>query len=191
VARDARDDRRDALAVRLGTLRRNAPDEPLSDSEWDQLINDPLEKYDPDEPRDYHGRWTSGFAPAGAQDFINARNTSTRVQYLSPLTPNDLSDHKLYMNTDKTVGVAISKDGDIQNVFNNGGPKGAGTAAVKWAIANGGTTLDCFDGFLPSYYKSLGFEEVSRVKFDRQYAPSTWDYAKAGEPDVVFMRLKR
>jgi len=44
VARDARDDRRDALAVRLGTLRRNAPDEPLSDSEWDQLTNDPLEK---------------------------------------------------------------------------------------------------------------------------------------------------
>jgi hypothetical protein len=41
VARDARDDRRDALAIRMakGAQGNPAHPEPLTDAEWDQLTN--------------------------------------------------------------------------------------------------------------------------------------------------------
>jgi hypothetical protein len=42
----------------------------------------------------------------------------------------------------------------------------------------GASKLDCFDGFLPEYYKQFGFLETERV--------ANWT---AGEPDVVFMSL--
>ena len=144
--------------------------------------------YNPDEPRDERGRWT--FGAVSAEEFVAARDKSSRIGYLSPLKPGDLTGYKLFANSNRTVGVAVSPTGDIQNVFNNGGPKGAGTNAVKWAIANGGTTLDCYAGFLPMYYSKLGFGETGRVKFDPQYAPSGWNYAEQDSPDVVFMKLR-
>jgi hypothetical protein len=63
------------------------------------------------------------------------------------------------MNKDKTVGVAIDKHGDLQNLFNNGGPKGAAANIVATAIAHGARTLDCYDGYLPDYYRNFGFRE--------------------------------
>jgi hypothetical protein len=79
--------------------------------------------------------------------------------------------------------------GDIQNVFNNGGPKGAAAGAIVAAIGAGGRTLDCFDGFLPSYYHQFGFEETGRMKFNPEFAPPGWN-PKDGTPDVVFMAWK-
>lgn len=79
--------------------------------------------------------------------------------------------------------------GDIQNVFNNGGPKGAAAGAIVAAIGAGGRTLDCYDGFLPSYYHQFGFEETGRMKFNSEFAPAGWD-KKLGTPDVVFMTWK-
>ena len=140
---------------------------------------------------DEKGRFTtSGFAGTTPEKFITARNKSTRASFLSPLAPGDLTDHRLFMNKDGTVGFALSKDGDIQNVFNNSGVKGAGANAVREAIKQGGKTLDCFAGFLPAFYSKFGFEEYKRVKFDRRYAPKGWDYTSHGEPDIVYMRLK-
>ena len=55
------------------------------------------------------------------------------------------------------------------------------------AMDHGGHTLDAFDGFLPAFYSQLGFKETGRTKFNRDYAPSAWDYSKHGEPDIVFM----
>lgn len=81
----------------------------------------------------------------------------------------------------------MSPDGDIQNVFNNSGHKGAGAYALIAAIRIGGKTLDCFDGFLVSNYANFGFTEVARMQFNHEFAPSSWDLQEYGEPDIVFM----
>ncbi len=73
------------------------------------------------------------------------------------------------------IGGCAIVDGDIQGLF---AASGYGSAVVKAAIAYGGCMLDCFDGFLPEFYKQFGFEEYMREP--------NWT---AGEPDVVYMAL--
>lgn len=124
---------------------------------------------------------------ANPTSFIEARNKTSRPGYLSPLAPDDLKEHKLVLLHGGKAGAAVSKEGDIQNVFNNGGPKGAGSEALIAAMKNGGGTLDCYDGYLTKYYAQAGFTETGRMKFNREFAPKDWDYENQGEPDVVFM----
>jgi len=158
--------------------------------------------FDPSQPRDEQGRWTdtgggvdieistpggTTLASPSPAEFIEARNKSSRSQFMSPLKPEDLDGHKLLMTTDKKAGVAIDPKGDLQNLFNNGGPKGIGAELVATAIDNGAKTLDCYDGYLPGYYHQFGFVETGRMKFNPAFAHG-WDAAKQGSPDVVFMR---
>src|SRR5262252_1033757 len=146
----------------------------------------------PDEPRDPRGRWTSGggyLSPTNdAVGFIAARDKSSRPEFLSHVTAEDLKNHTLLMNADHTVGAAVSPDGDIQNVFNNGGPKGAGALAMAAAIDRGGRVLDCYDGHLNNFYHQLGFEETGRMTFNPEFAP--WYKPGMDQPDVVFMAWK-
>jgi len=156
--------------------------------------------FDPDQPRDDHGRWTEGgggatataseFKEVSSKAFIEARNISSRAGFLSPLKPEDLAHHTAFMTPDGKAGAALDSHGDIQNVFNNGGPKGAGQRALVEAISRGGRTLDCYDGYLPKLYSQFGFVETGRMKFNPDYAPSGWDHAKYDSPDVVFMAWK-
>jgi hypothetical protein len=134
-------------------------------------------------------QYTSGaFSAAPSPEaFIAARNKSTRLAYLSPTTPEELKSHRLLMNENHTAGVAVSPEGDIQNVFNNGGPKGAGVRAVAAAVDAGGRTLDCYDNFLNGLYGQLGFKETGRMTFNREFAHN---YPGKDEPDVVFMAWK-
>jgi len=151
-----------------------------------------LATFDPNQPRDEDGKWTDGgggFSSASPQEFITARDKSTRQQYLSPLKPEDLSGHTLLTTADKKVGAAIDPQGDLQNVFNNGGPKGAAADVIVAAIDQGARTLDCYDGHLPRYYRQFGFEETGRIKFNPEFAHG-WDVQKGGQPDVVFMAWK-
>jgi hypothetical protein len=164
-----------------------------------------LQKFDPDQPRDEDGQWTDGGGGSGGgggdagagggftsttpAEFIAARNQSARPQYLSPLEPTDLSDHTLLLNNDKTVGAAIDPQGDLQNVFNNGGAKGAAGDVIVEAIGKGARTLDCYDGYLNDYYHQFGFVETGRIKFNPEFAHG-WDVNKHGTPDVVFMAWK-
>lgn len=161
--------------------------------------------YDPDQPRDDDGKWTDAgggssgsspsysveFKPSTPADFVAARDAAAkRNPFLTKSTAEDLKNHKIILSVDGKVGAVVSPEGDIQNVFNNGGPKGAGQDALYEAIRQGGTHLDCFDDYLPGLYNNFGFEETGRMKFNRDYAPEGWDYDKYGEPDVVFMALK-
>lgn len=130
------------------------------------------------------------FKPSTPEDFIKSRDKTTRAGYLSPLAPEDIKDHKLYVNDQGTVGAAVDPHGDVQHVFNNGGSKGAGADAVVHAIGQGGKTLDAFDNYLPKLYRQFGFQETGRMKFNPDYAPHGWDYAKDDNPDVVFMAHK-
>lgn len=160
-------------------------------------------RFNPDQPRDEDGKWTdtgastsdgrtkdgveTGMKPASPAEFVAARDRSSRQQFLSPNSAEDLANHKLLTSADGTVGISVDPKGDIQNVFNNGGPKGGAAKAMVAAIANGGRTLDCYDGYLTRLYSRFGFAEDSRMKFNPDYAPAGWDHAKYDSPDIVFM----
>lgn len=88
------------------------------------------------------------------------------------------------------AGVYIKNDGELAGLFNGSGVSGIGEKLVRTCIERGADHLNCFDGRLTSYYESLGFEEVNRIEWDEDYAPSGWDYGKFGKPDVVEMRLR-
>lgn len=129
----------------------------------------------------------TGMKPAEPEAFVKARDASKRPQYLSPHPASELVGHTLLTNKEGTVGISVDPHGDIQNVFNNGGPKGGAAKAMVAAIAAGGRTLDCYDGYLPGYYSQFGFKEDSRMKFNPDFAPPGWDFDKNGMPDIVFM----
>lgn len=137
-----------------------------------------------------HGTQEHDFNQSTPKQFIAARNKSTRAAFLSSHTADDLADHKLFMAPGGKVGYALDKDGDLQNLFNNGGPRGAGQKALIDAIHRGATTLDAFDPHLPALYSRYGFVPVGRMKFADEYAPAGWDYQRDGRPDVVFMAYR-
>lgn len=107
--------------------------------------------------------------------------------FLTAHPPEELEDHTLISTADGGAGVAVSPDGDIQNLYNLDGPDGAGRALLEKAIEEGGRTLDCYDGYLRDLYSEYGFRESGRIEFDPEYAPDGWNFEEYGEPDVVFM----
>lgn len=72
------------------------------------------------------------------------------------------------------MGFAISENGELTSVFS--AIQGKGDTIMKEAIKQGAKHLDCFDGYLPTFYARHGFKEVRREK--------NWT---EGEPDVVYM----
>lgn len=123
-----------------------------------------------------------------AEEFLAARDKSPRREFLSYNVPGELDGFLCVLSEDRLLGFSVGSDGEISNVFNLG-KKGQGGEAVNAAIECGGDHLNCFDGYLPDYYKQFGFVETSRVPFDRSLAPAEWNYARYGTPDVVFMEL--
>jgi hypothetical protein len=153
------------------------------------------------ENHDDHGRFAPSDGQSGSgltydktvspEKFIAARDASDRSGFLSPLAPEDLKDSKLFLTEDGKIGGALSPDGDMGNLFNNGGPKGKAAEVLLDMIAAGGTHADCFDGYLPQLYANFGLTETGRMTFNREFAPPNWDYKTYGTPDVVFLGLKK
>jgi hypothetical protein len=84
---------------------------------------------------------------------------------------------RYYLTNDFQSGFGVAGDGTMIGLFST--VKGRGEDLVWDAVTHkGASKLDCFDGFLPEYYKQFGFVETERV--------ANWT---AGEPDVVFMAL--
>jgi hypothetical protein len=84
---------------------------------------------------------------------------------------------RYYLTNDFQSGFGVASDGTLIGLFST--VKGRGEALMWDAVTHkGARRLDCFDGFLPEYYKQFGFVETERV--------ANWT---AGEPDVVFMAL--
>ena len=135
------------------------------------------------------GSFTSSgnFRSVSPREFVKARNQSKRMAFLSEISPDDLKEHRLYLAHGGKVGYALDKHGDLQNVFNNGGPKGAGGDAVIDAIKNGATTLDRFNIHLTDFYTRYGFVVTGRMKFNDEFAPKDWDYELDKRPDIMFM----
>lgn len=162
-----------------------------------------VQKYSPDQPRvpagsPEGGQFTSdggsagdahasNFAPTTPAKFIAARDRpGQRNMFLSQQTEAELQHSTCYLSKDGLTGYVLDAQGDLQNLFNNGG-KGMGREALLHAIEHEAKTLDCFDGFLPHLYSSFGFVATGRMKFNDEYKPAGWDLGKLGRPDVVFM----
>ena len=124
--------------------------------------------------------------------FYESMSKSKYVDFLTPYSPSELSQMKLFKLKSFNIGYALKKhDGkysEIVAVHNNESQiKGIGKELIKSAIKHGGCYLDCFDGFLPNFYKSLGFIEVSRDKFNPDFDEEGKFEKKYGKQDIVYM----
>lgn len=91
---------------------------------------------------------------------------------------DEVVDPVCYLSPDGWTGFVIDQDSDTLNLLFNIGPRGRGAGAVQRAVLEGARQLDCFDGFLPSFYAKYGWKEAHR---EANWTP--------GEPDVVFMEV--
>lgn len=122
----------------------------------------------------------------------NAMDKNEYKDFLSVYDIEDYESMKMFLLIYGAGGVAVTKDGDIVSLFKNRKIcKGnhwnkVSNDLLKVAISNGGNKLDCYDGFLADLYIEFGFIPVCKVKFNKEYAPNTWNYNKFGEPDIIF-----
>jgi hypothetical protein len=95
---------------------------------------------------------------------------------------------KTFLTLDKCAGFAVTTDNDIVSLFNNGEKRGLLKALLLFAIMQGGNKLDNFDGKLSILYVKYGFIPVSKVKFNKRFAPIGWNYERDFEPDIIFWK---
>lgn len=121
-------------------------------------------------------------------DIGRAKQGNKHGAYVAQHTVEEYGDMLLLTGDNGNVGVAVTPDGDIVSVFKNpeSSAKGAVSSILLTAIENGGIKLDNFDGWLSRMYAGHGFIPVSRCAFNREFAPSDWDYAEFKEPDIIF-----
>jgi hypothetical protein len=92
------------------------------------------------------------------------------------------------IKTEAGFGV-VGEDGDIKGVFKSNleSKEKTGDKVIQEAVKKGGIKLDNFA--LPNLmkiYERNGFREVSRLPFNKEFAPEGWTEAQ-GTPDVVAM----
>jgi len=84
--------------------------------------------------------------------------------------------------------VAIKPDGDIISVCKNRNDKDTkGSDLIRYAVDNGGVKLDSYDGNHVFYTKN-GFEPVSYVSFNEEYAPKDWRKGIDQPEDIIFYK---
>ena len=128
------------------------------------------------------------FKPVTPEEFITERDKSQRRPFLTPYTAEEMKDWQHFL-TEDNVGFALTPNKDIVGVFNNSGRKGPGEEAITLAIAKGGKTLDCVEGFLSRYYNSFGFVETKKEPWDESKAPEGWDYETYGKRPIVYFEF--
>lgn len=130
------------------------------------------------------------FSPQAFHDaIVDAKKGNPYGAFVTAYDADDYKGNRMFLLPKGEAGFSLTPEGDIVSVFKN--PKKTTEKKVTErtllvALAHGGKTLDCFDGFLPQLYAQHGFKAVCKLKFDREYAPEGWDYERDGEPDVVF-----
>jgi hypothetical protein len=129
------------------------------------------------------------------KSFKASMDISKHKEMLTPYSTGELSQMKLYKLEGYNIGFALKKrDGGYKEIVavHNNEPdvKSVGKELMKSAIKAGGCYLDHFDGYLSSFYDSLGFEEIDRDKFDAQYDQDGSFRNKYGESDVIYRKHK-
>lgn len=91
--------------------------------------------------------------------------------------------------TENGSTIAITKDGDIVSVATNADApnKDSGRALMEFAVQNGGTKLDSYEGN-HGFYTKMGFEPVSWTPFDEKYAPPGWEKGRDAAEAVIFYK---
>ncbi len=116
-----------------------------------------------------------------------AKSTNPHGAFVTQHTVEEYADMLLFTTLDGSAGIAITKDKNIVSIFNGGEKKGVLKTLLPIAIENGGRKLDNYNSTkLSSLYELYGFNPVSKVKFNSQFAPDDWNFERDGEPDVVF-----
>lgn len=122
------------------------------------------------------------------EQFNEAMLKNPHPESLTVHTPEEFAGAQLLLSKDGKTGGALMPDGEMVNLFNNGGPKGAATNPVNGVMAElirrGGTHLDVFDqpGLVAAYGRN-GMVEVARMKYDPSFGP----LPDGTMPDIVFM----
>ena len=88
--------------------------------------------------------------------------------------------------TDGGSTIAVD-DGDIVAVCANKGDSLRGKDLLEFAVKNGGTKLDSYEGN-HGFYLNCGFEPVSWCKWDEKYAPPGWKESGSKAEDVIFYK---
>ncbi len=188
-------------------------EKPFTFSENYDIIKEGIvEKYDPDQPRDENGRWTSGgMSGAGAS---GSATSSTGVVFTRPApesfmtmltkakasqpddvgwrvddyshTAEEYKNDTLFATEGGSVA-AVTSDGDIISVCGKVGDNIRGSELLRMAVENGGTKLDAFSG-LYGFYRKCGFEPVSWCEFSKEYAPPGWTAGRDAEEPVIFWK---
>ena len=94
---------------------------------------------------------------------------------------------KLFVFDDDTAGIAVKEDGNIISVFSDQTHRNVLRYLLDKAVNAGGIKLDCFGSEGLRYlYMTRGFIPVTRTKFEKEFAPEDWNYARDHEPDILF-----
>lgn len=125
--------------------------------------------------------------------FERAFKDNTRSAFVSHYTDAELAGMKTFLSADGKAGIAVHDHGDgrIEGtaLFNNGSSKGAGIAMLQHAVKEGGVNyLECFGEHLRGAYEAAGFKVDTKSPFNREYAPSNWNYERDGEPNYYTLR---
>lgn len=128
---------------------------------------------------------------ATPEEFYEAIGKAKQVnEHGAFVTQRSIDEYKtmrLFITTDGQAGIAITNDNNIVSIFNGGEKKGVLKTLLPIAIQNGGKKLDNYNSQkLSALYELYGFNPVSKVKFNSQFAPDDWNYERDGEPDIVF-----
>ena len=109
----------------------------------------------------------------------------------TPIPPENWEGCKMFVTKSGST-LAIREDGDIISVCKNLEkiPSDNMRAFMQFAVENGGTKLDSFDGNW-GFYRACGFEPVSWIEFNREYAPkgpNGWQSRTDLTEPIVFMK---
>lgn len=104
------------------------------------------------------------------------------------------SEYRCFMSKDGRIGYALHGR-DVVSVYNVSGVKGGMATIMAHAVANGGRSLDCFEGTgksnLPSMYAKFGAKAFGYIPFNHHFEPTGYNQARDGEPNVVAMILPK
>lgn len=107
-----------------------------------------------------------------------AQFVSDQIRQSTTASADILDDQTAYyLSPDSKSGFGVGVDGTLIGLFSL--VKGRGRDLMAFAHSVGAWRLDCFDGFLPGFYKSLGWVETRR---EANWTP--------GGPDVVYMAFE-
>ena len=116
----------------------------------------------------------------------NLQSKNERWLFMDVHTPEEYGSYQNFTNPNKSAAISVKPDWDIINFVST--EKWAGKDLMLQAIEAWGNKMDNYWVWLTHYYENFGFEPVARVKFNREYAPEWWNFARDWEPDIFVMK---